>query len=59
MYHNGRGSQASVFGELKSRSQPQHVPVSHLFGKKPNMIAAIMAHNLNHEPLLPQGGKPP
>lgn len=49
MYHNGRGSQESVFGELKSQSQLDYVPVRHLCGNQLYMIAAIMAHNLNRE----------
>jgi hypothetical protein len=49
MYHNGRGSQESVFGELKSQSQLEYVPVRYLYGNQMYMIAAIMAHNLNRE----------
>jgi len=47
MYHKGRGSQESVFGELKSQSQPEYIPVRYLCGNQLYMIAAIMAHNLN------------
>jgi len=49
MYHHGRGSQESVFGELKSHSQLDYVPVRHLYGNQLYMIAAIMSHNLNRE----------
>jgi hypothetical protein len=49
LYHNGRGSQESVFGELKSQSQLEYVPVRYLYGNQLYMIAAIMAHNLNRE----------
>ena len=49
LYHHGRGSQESVFGELKSHSQLDYVPVHHLYGNQLYMIAAIMSHNLNRE----------
>jgi hypothetical protein len=49
LYHNGRGSQESVFGELKSHSQMEYIPVRHLYGNQLYMTAAILAHNLNRE----------
>jgi hypothetical protein len=48
-FHNGRGSQESVFGELKSQSRMEYVPVRRLYGNQLYMMAAIMAHNLNRE----------
>jgi hypothetical protein len=49
LYHNGRGSQENVFGELKTQTQLEYVAVRHLHGNQIYMIAAILAHNLNRE----------
>jgi len=49
LYHNGRGSQENVFGELKSQTQMEYIAVRHLHGNQIYMIAAILAHNLNRE----------
>lgn len=49
LYHNGRGSQENVFGELKSQVQMEYIAVRHLHGNQIYMIAAILAHNLNRE----------
>jgi len=49
LYHNGRGSQENVFGELKSQTQMGYIAVRHLHGNQIYMIAAILAHNLNRE----------
>ena len=49
LYHNGRGSQENVFGELKSQTQLEYIAVRHLHGNQIYMIAAILAHNLNRE----------
>jgi hypothetical protein len=49
LYHNGRGSQENVFGELKTQAQLEYVAVRHLHGNQIYMIAAILAHNLNRE----------
>lgn len=49
MYHNGRGTQESIFGELKSQSQMDYIAVRRLYGNQMYMMAAIMAHNLNRD----------
>jgi len=49
MYHNGRASQESIFGELKSQSQMDYIAVRRLCGNQMYMMAAIIAHNLNRE----------
>ena len=49
MYHNGRATQESIFGELKSQSQLDYIAVRRLHGNQMYMMAAIMAHNLNRE----------
>ncbi len=49
MFHNGRGSQEGVFGELKSQGQMDYIAVRRLHGNQLYMMSAIMAHNLNRE----------
>ena len=49
LYHNGRASQESIFGELKSQSQMDYIAVRRLCGNQMYMMAAIIAHNLNRE----------
>jgi len=49
MYHNGRASQESIFGELKSQSQMDYIAVRRLCGNQMYMMAAIIAHNLNRD----------
>ena len=49
MYHNGRAAQESVFGELKSQSQMDYIPVRGLLGNELYLLAAVLSHNLNRE----------
>lgn len=49
MFHNGRASQESIFGELKSQSQGDYIAVRKLHGNQMYLMAAVMAHNLNRE----------
>ncbi len=49
MFHNGRGSQEGVFGELKTQGQMDYIAVRKLHGNQLYMMSAIMAHNLNRE----------
>lgn len=48
-YHNGRGSQESLFAELKSCNQMDYVPTHTLAGNQIYLISTIMAHNLTKE----------
>ena len=48
-YHNGRGSQESIFAELKSCNQMDYVPTHTLAGNQIYLISTIMAHNLTKE----------
>lgn len=48
-FHEGRGSQEAIFGELKSEGQMDYVPVRKLFGNQAYLLASILAHNLNRE----------
>ncbi len=45
-FHNGRGAQENIFGELKSQCQMDHVPVRRLAGNQLYLMSAVLAHNL-------------
>jgi hypothetical protein len=48
-FHEGRGSQEKVFGELKSHCYMDYVPVRRLYGNQTFLLAALFAHNLTRE----------
>lgn len=48
-FHQGRGQQENVFGELKSQGQLDYIPVRRLYGNQMYMMASILAHHLNRE----------
>lgn len=48
-FHNGRGSQEAVFGELKSQCQMDYIAVRRLHGNQTYLLAAVLAHNLSRE----------
>jgi len=48
-YHEGRGSQEGVLGELKSNCQMGYVPVRRRVGNQLYLLAGIFAHNLTRE----------
>lgn len=48
-FHEGRGSQEGVFGELKSHCQMGHVPVRKCLGNQTYLLAGLFAHNLLRE----------
>lgn len=48
-FHNGRGSQEGIFGELKSHNQMDYVPTRTWCGNQVYMLSAIFAHNLSRE----------
>ena len=48
-FHEGRGSQEGIFGELKSHCQMDYVPVTTRVGNQLYMFAGILAHNLTRE----------
>jgi hypothetical protein len=56
-YHEGRGSQEGVFGELKSQCQLDYIPVRGLHGNQTYLLAGLLAHNLMRE-LQMQTAKP-
>ncbi len=48
-FHNGRGSQESIFAELKSQNQLDYVPVRTWHGNQVYLLSALLAHNLARE----------
>lgn len=48
-YHNGRGSQEGIFGELKSNCQMDYIPVRRRCGNQLYLLASLFAHNLTRE----------
>lgn len=48
-FHNGRGSQEGIFGELKSQNQMDYVPTRTWCGNQVYMLSALLAHNLTRE----------
>lgn len=48
-FHEGRGSQEGIFGEMKTHCQMGYVPVRKCFGNQTYLLAGIFAHNLLRE----------
>jgi hypothetical protein len=48
-FHNGRGSQETLFGQLKTQCQADYVPMRRLVGNQIFLSAAVLAHNLGRE----------
>ena len=48
-YHEGRGSQENVFGQLKTQCQMDYIPVQTCTGNQIYLLAALFAHNLVRE----------
>jgi hypothetical protein len=48
-FHEGRGSQEGVFGDLKSHCHVDYVPVRTLYGNQTYLLAGLFAHNLTRE----------
>lgn len=48
-FHNGRGAQENIFGELKSQCQMDYIPVRTLAGNQIYLLCSILAHNLARE----------
>lgn len=48
-YHEGRGAQEAIFGELKSEGQMDYIPVRKLHGNQAYLLATVLAHNLSRE----------
>jgi hypothetical protein len=48
-FHEGRGSQEGIFGELKTHCQMGYVPVRKWLGNQTYLLAGLFAHNLLRE----------
>lgn len=48
-YHQGRGTQENIFGELKSHCHLDYVPVRKLCGNQVYLLAGLFAYNLTRE----------
>jgi hypothetical protein len=48
-YHEGRGSQEGIFGELKTHCHQDYVPVRTLYGNQTYLLAGLFAYNLVRE----------
>jgi hypothetical protein len=48
-FHNGRGSQEGMFGELKAHCQMDYIATKRLVGNQIYLQSAIFAHNLSRE----------
>jgi hypothetical protein len=56
LFHNGRGTQESLFSELKGQCQMDYVPTRRLAGNQLYFLSAVMAHNLYRELEMRRGG---
>ena len=48
-FHDGRGAQEGIFGELKTHCAMGHVPVRRRLGNQMYLLAGLFAHNLVRE----------
>ncbi len=48
-FHEGRGAQEGIFGELKTHCAMGHVPVRRRLGNQMYLLAGLFAHNLIRE----------
>jgi hypothetical protein len=48
-YHNGQGSQESIFAELKSHNQLDYIPTRTWNGNRIYLLSTLFAHNLTRE----------
>jgi Transposase DDE domain group 1 len=56
LFHNGRGTQESLFSELKGQCQMDYVPTRRLAGNQLYFLSAVIAHNLYREMEMRRGG---
>ena len=48
-FHEGRGAQEGIFGELKSHCHQDYIPVRTLHGNQTYLLAGLFAYNLVRE----------
>lgn len=56
LFHNVRGTQESLFSELKGQCQMDYVPTRRLAGNQMYFLSAVLAHNLYRELEMVHGG---
>ena len=48
-FHEGRGYQEKIYGELKNQAQMGYVPARRLVANKVYLLCSVLAHNLSRE----------
>lgn len=48
-YHEGRGSQEKIFGEIKTQTQMDYIPARKRVANEVYLLSSLMAHNLCRE----------
>jgi hypothetical protein len=48
-FHEGRGQQENLFGQISSQCHMQHVPLRNRHGNELYLTASVLSHNLLHE----------
>lgn len=48
-YHEGRGYQERIFGEIKSQAQMDYIPARYRAANEVYLLCSVMAHNLGRE----------
>jgi len=48
-FHEGRGYQEKIYGELKNQAQMGYVPARRLVANKVYLLCSLLAHNLSRE----------
>jgi hypothetical protein len=48
-FHEGRGYQEKIYGELKDQAQMGYVPARRLVANKVYLLSSLLAHNLGRE----------
>jgi len=48
-YHEGRGSQEKIFGEIKSQGQMDYIPARRRAANEVYLMCTVLAHNLGRE----------
>jgi hypothetical protein len=49
LFHNGRGSQEMIFGDMKTDCPFGYIPTRSSVGNEIWMLCSVLAHNLSHE----------
>ena len=55
-YHEGRGYQEKIFGEMKSQAQMDYIPARRRAANEVYLLCSMLAHNLARELQMRSGG---